>query len=123
MARNKPVTVPLPTASSLSRLLETEARLDALLSRARTEAEQLVREAEARAKARLDGVDRELAAAVNDGQPNDSVADSSDGARRNEESRRSLDRLGAIGDERIAELALWVVQQILAESGRTEPVA
>jgi hypothetical protein len=109
------------TETALTRLLEAEARLEALLDHARLEAGTVTAEAEARAVAVTRAVDEELAMADGAAASGRSAAAS---ARLRElalDRDSRLARLNRHGQARVEALAAWVttcVIESVVEGGR-----
>jgi len=103
--------------SKLSRLLETENELEAMLKDVRREAKQLVASARESADALLQTFESELEAG--DGELQRRIARDRD--RRietiREETRQATERLRRIGDDDVTELAKHVLDVILTRSG------
>lgn len=99
--------------SALTRLLGREAELDAQLRAARDRAEGLIRDAEATARARLDRLEAEQAAAVAAAEREQAGRSAARIAALAQDGERAVARLRAIPADRIAALRDWVVQQVL----------
>jgi hypothetical protein len=102
-----------PQESDLTRLLETEARLEELLHRAREEAARLVAEAHAAAQAREAALGAELEEAAR--QLESAIA--AERGRREQElaaaARRDVERFDQVSTQQIGELARHVVGRIV----------
>lgn len=99
--------------NDLTSLLETEARLEELLRRAREEAASLLAEAQAAAQARegalgaeLEGAGRRLEAEIG-----------AERARREQDiaaaARRDAERFDQVSAERVSDLARYVVDRVI----------
>jgi vacuolar-type H+-ATPase subunit H len=99
--------------SALARLLSREAELEAQLRAARDRAEGLIRDAEATARARLDRLEADQAAAVAAAEREQADQSAARIAALAHDGARAVARLRAIPADRIAALRDWVVQQIL----------
>lgn len=106
--------------SALSRLLEVESRLEAMLEEARQHADTILRDARLRADARAGTLDAELAAA--DAELSATLA--REAAARITEEQEALARIRAryeaIDARGLESLAAWVVDQVLAAAAGTE---
>ena len=106
---------PREPASGLSQLLETETRLEALLEDARRQSERVVNEAEARAWASLEAVDRELAEAARRAEQEQAEVSAERIQALSREREHALRRIRAIDETRIGALADWVAAQVLEQ--------
>ena len=113
-----------PTAapeSALSRLLEVETRLEAMLEEAHAQAEATLREARNRAEAR--GV--ALAAELTTADAELSIALAAKAAAQMAEQREAIARVRAryesVDDRGVETLAVWVVEQVLQSTGTPVP--
>jgi vacuolar-type H+-ATPase subunit H len=119
--RNKPFHPPSLAGGpgDLERLLETEARLEEMVRRAREEAARLVSEAQAAAQAREAALGAELEEAARRLEA-DIAAER---ARREQEigsaARREAERFDRVPAERIGELARYVVDRVIGGGGGT----
>lgn len=103
--------------SALSRLLDTEARLEAMVAEARERADAVVREAESRCSARLAAVDAELRDALAAARSRHAGECAARIALLERESEAALRRYEAVAGERAEELARWLANQVLREMG------
>ncbi|MFW2389719.1 MAG: hypothetical protein ACN4G0_15380 [Polyangiales bacterium] len=114
--KNEDVSGVSEATSKLSRLLETEEELEAMLKDVRREAEQLVASARASADALLKTFESDLEAG--DGELQRRVARDRD--RRieaiREETRQATERLRKVDDDEITELAKHILDLILNRS-------
>ncbi len=105
--------------SKLSRLLETEVELEAMLKETRREAERLVKSAQAAAEDRVQRFESELEG--EDGRLRERIARERDQAIDSirEEARQETERLDGLDDATVDELARHVVDLLLGrpESG------
>jgi len=99
--------------SSLSRLLETETRLEAVLSDARERAGTLRHEAESQARGRVAALDAELAEAAAQAERQHAADCAQRLAVLAREHELAMEALRAIAPARISELASWVSTQVL----------
>ncbi len=105
-------------ATSLARLLDLEARLESQLNEARARAEALVRDAEDRARLRMDALRRELAEAGVQAERRRAAEGEERLAELSRQHALALARLRDVPPERITELAQWLSVQVLdAASG------
>lgn len=116
--RNRPEPASQPTsASDLTQLLETEARLEELLRRAREQADRLVAEARAAAQAREAGLATELEEAAR--RLEAEIA--AERVRREQEvtetARRDAEMFDHVPAGRIDELARYVVDRLIEGAG------
>jgi hypothetical protein len=106
--------------SALSRLLEVESRLEAMLEEARRDADMILRDARLRADARAGAMNAEIAAA--DTALSATLA--SEAAARITEEEEALARIRAryeaVDERGLESLAAWVVEQVLAAAAGTE---
>jgi hypothetical protein len=116
MHLNAPRAEPAPD-SALARLLATEARLETMLVECRAAAEARVREAETSATGRLGEVKAEIAKAAREiesrlaRERTDRLASATARATADTAAFERLD------DARVAALAEWVVEQVVASAG------
>lgn len=105
---------PAPSAAhgGLSRLLETEALLDAMLQNTKREAAELVESARAEAEDRIRRAEMEIETA--DLALRDHVARERDEAVTaiRADAAREADELDALDDQRIEDLARYVVKRV-----------
>lgn len=103
--------------SKLSRLLETEVQLEAMLKETRREAERLVKSAQAAAEGRVQRFESELEG--EDDKLRDRIARERDQTIDSirEEARQETERLDGLDDATVNQLARYVVELLL---GRTE---
>ena len=103
--------------SKLSRLLETEVELEAMLKEARQEAKRLVELAESAAEDRVQQFELKLKA--EEAIVRDRIARERDQAIASirEEARRETDQLGALDDATVNELASYVLDLLLGRPG------
>jgi hypothetical protein len=112
MLKEAPAT---DASTGLSQLLETEARLEALLEDARRQADAVVHDAEARAWASLEAVDRELAEVATRASQEQAEAVAQRIEALNLKREQALRRIRAIDDAQISVLAEWVSAQVLEQ--------
>jgi hypothetical protein len=118
----RPVAGPLESASALTRLLEAEVRLEAMLEETRRLAAASVAEAEARATALSRAVEDEVAEAEASSARLLSEAASARFRELALGQEADLARLDRNGSARVDALATWVSEQVLAaitDRGRT----
>jgi cell division septum initiation protein DivIVA len=103
--------------SKLSRLLETEVELEAMLKEARQEAKRLVELAESAAEDRVQKFELRLEA--EEAIVRDRIARERDQAIASirEEARRETDQLDALDDATVNELASYVLDLLLGRPG------
>ena len=103
--------------TKLSRLLQTENELEAMLADARQQAKQLVESARASAEARLQRFESEIEAG--DAEVRDRIARERDAQIESirERTRQEANRLDALNDSKITELAHHVLDLLLDRSG------
>ncbi len=110
---------PAGDAGDLTRLLETEARLEEMLRQAREEAARLIAEAQQAARAREEALGAELAAAV---QQLDATIEAERRRQEREiaaDARRRAEGFDQVSPERVEELTRDIVGRIIGEgSGR-----
>ena len=99
--------------SSLTRLLETEARLESMLADARERADALIRDAASQAKALAAALQAELTEAAALAERKRSADCAERLATLSRENELALGRLRGMESERFAELAHWVANQAL----------
>lgn len=103
----------------MTRLLETEARLEEMLRQAREEAARLIAEAQQAARAREEALGAELAAAV---QQLDATIEAERRRQEREiaaDARRRAEGFDQVSPERVEELTRDIVGRIIGEgSGR-----
>jgi len=105
---------PAEPTSALSRLLEEEARLEAMLEAARNRAQALVAEAEAHAAASDAAVERELNQARTDSARRQADA-SAERLREMALAREAaLEHLTRRRSDRMESLAVWVSEEVIA---------
>ena len=102
-------------SNGLSQLLETEARLEVLLEDARHQADAMVHDAEARAWASLQAVDRELAEVATRASQARAEAVAERIQSLTVKREQALRRIRAIDDAQIGVLAAWVSEQVLGQ--------
>jgi vacuolar-type H+-ATPase subunit H len=107
------------SVSALARLLSREAELEAQLRDARDRAERLTREAEAAARARLDQLEAEQAAAVTAADREHAEQCAARVAAIERDGQQAVARLRAMTPERVAALRDWVVEQVLGGTATT----
>lgn len=99
--------------NDLTRLLETEARLEEMLRRAREEASRLLAEAQAAAQAR----EAALGAELEDTARRLEAEIGAERARREQDiaaaARRDAERFDHVAAERVGELARYVVDRVI----------
>lgn len=106
---------PREPASGLSQLLETEVRLEALLEDARRRSEQLVKDAETRAWASLEAVDRELAEVAIKAEQEQAELAAERIQALSRDRELALRRIRAIDEAQIGALAEWVAARVLEQ--------
>jgi vacuolar-type H+-ATPase subunit H len=104
-------------ATKLSRLLQTENELEAMLADARQQAKQLVESAHASAEAQRQRFESEIEAG--DAEVRDRIARARDDQIESirERTRQKTNRLRALDDTKITELAHHVLDLLLDRSG------
>ena len=100
-------------STSLARLLELEARLETQLTEARARAEAMVRDAEERARLRMEALRQELTRAGVEAERRGAAEGEERLAALSRQNDIALARLRDVRPERIAELAHWVSVQVL----------
>ena len=106
--------LPAVPASALTRLLEVESRLDAMLEEARLRAAMLVGTAEAEATVAAADVDRELAEAEARAAGRCTEA-SAERLRTLAQEREAVSvRLSRCRSDRVETLAAWAAEQVIA---------
>ena len=115
--KNKGAPDASEATTKLSRLLQTENELEVMLAETRAQAKQLVESAHASAEARLQRFESEVEAG--DVEIRDRVARERDAQIKSihERTRRETDRLNALDDAKITELASHVLDLLLDRSG------
>lgn len=107
--------------SALARLLDVEFRLEAMLERARADADAILEEARGRAEARAGAVAAEVAAA----DAGLSATLAAEASARIAEERKALARLHsryeAVDEGGVEALAAWVVERVLESAGAEAP--
>ncbi len=111
MARSASIRPPAPSA--LARLLETESELESVLRDAGERAEALIRAAESQAQAVVAALEKELSEAATQAEGRRSADCAARLGALSRENQLALDRLRAIGPDRVSELAHWVADQVL----------
>jgi len=103
--------------SKLSRLLETEVELEAMLKEAKQEAKRLVELSESAAKDRVQKFELQLQA--EEAIVRDRIAGERDQAIDSirEEARRETDQLDELDDAKVNELASYVLDLLLGRPG------
>ncbi len=119
--RRTPAAPTVAPESALSRLLEVEARLEAMLEEAHAQGEATLAEARKRAEARGVALAAELAKV--DGEL--SVTLAAEAAARMAEQRGAIARVRAryeaVDDRGVESLAAWVVERVLQSTGTPVP--
>ena len=115
--KNKGAPDASEATTKLSRLLQTENELEVMLAETRAQAKQLVESAHASAEARLQRFESEVEAG--DVEIRDRGARERDAQIKSihERTRRETDRLNALDDAKITELASHVLDLLLDRSG------
>ena len=104
--------------SDFARLIETEAALEARLSRARDDARQLIQAARDEAAARDGALEQELAELRASSEMLIERERAGRAAVLLEQAGRETARLRAVGPDRVEELARHVVARLLGEASR-----
>ena len=108
----------MPTAevpSALTRLLSTEARLEAMVAEARERADAMVRDAELRCSARLAAVDAELRDALEAAQGRHADECAARIAALEQGTKAATSRYEAAAAGQVESLAHWVASQVLQD--------
>lgn len=102
-------------ASALTRLLGTEARLEAMVTEARERADAVVRDAESRCRALLAGVDAELEQAREAARSRHANECTARIAALERDTEAAIRRYESVTGERAEALARWVADQVLQD--------
>ena len=113
-----PTTAP---ESALSRLLEVETRLEAMLKEAHAQAEATLREARNRAEARGVALAAELATVDTELSVTLAAEAAAQMAEQREAIARVRSRYEAVDDRGVEALGGWVVEQVLQRMGTQVP--